>query len=156
MVKERLVFFQSPVLPSTHSLSHSASVFCKYTMNCSVSSPFAALLTWALDFASFRNKTKESEQFLLHRNSTAHDEARERHIQDIAGTVFLVSAAGDLLKLPLPSKSPRDPLAWTRITRLVAYICVYLMLNSPTVLVNVPPDLQIALTAEFPSQVYIP
>ncbi|RYP50214.1 hypothetical protein DL768_004235 [Monosporascus sp. mg162] len=43
---------------------------------------------------------------------------------DFSGTVFLISSAGEVLKLPIPSPSPRDPLNWSRARRVAAHICV--------------------------------
>lgn len=44
---------------------------------------------------------------------------------EVPGTVFLVSSAGNVLKLPISSQSPRDPLNWPwpkRIACLVAMV----------------------------------
>ncbi|KAM0272617.1 hypothetical protein ACHAQH_008608 [Verticillium albo-atrum] len=41
--------------------------------------------------------------------------------EEVPGTVFLISAAGEILKLPIPSESTRDPLNWTWATRIVAF-----------------------------------
>ncbi|KAM0331450.1 hypothetical protein ACHAQA_003126 [Verticillium albo-atrum] len=41
--------------------------------------------------------------------------------EELPGTVFLISAAGEVLKLPIPSESTRDPLNWTWATRIAAF-----------------------------------
>ncbi|RYP91048.1 hypothetical protein DL770_002821 [Monosporascus sp. CRB-9-2] len=43
---------------------------------------------------------------------------------DFSGTVFLISSGGEILKLPIPSPSLRDPLNWSCKRRAAAYACV--------------------------------
>ncbi|RYP04532.1 hypothetical protein DL764_004394 [Monosporascus ibericus] len=43
---------------------------------------------------------------------------------DFSGTVFLISSAGEILKLPIPSPSPRDPLNWSGKRRAAAVACL--------------------------------
>ncbi|CRJ90865.1 hypothetical protein BN1723_008486 [Verticillium longisporum] len=41
--------------------------------------------------------------------------------EELPGTVFLISAAGKVLKLPIPSESTRDPLNWTPARRVAVF-----------------------------------
>ncbi|RYP71774.1 hypothetical protein DL771_004586 [Monosporascus sp. 5C6A] len=43
---------------------------------------------------------------------------------DFSGTVFLISSAGEILKLPIPSPSLRDPLNWSRKRRAAVSACL--------------------------------
>ncbi|RYP87626.1 hypothetical protein DL769_000485 [Monosporascus sp. CRB-8-3] len=44
---------------------------------------------------------------------------------DFSGTVFLISSGGEILKLPIPSPSLRDPLNWSRKRRAAAGACLW-------------------------------
>ncbi|KAH6668684.1 major facilitator superfamily domain-containing protein [Plectosphaerella plurivora] len=69
---------------------------------------------------------------------------------DIAGSVFLISASGELLKLPIPSTSPRDPLAWSKTTRMTAFACLIFLFSVNGVTIRIPALVQPGLHHEFP------
>jgi hypothetical protein len=69
--------------------------------------------------------------------------------REIPGSVFLISAAGEILKLPIPSQSHRDPLTWTWTTRLVAFIALALCTTITFFEVKLPAALMTAFEHEF-------
>lgn len=83
----------------------------------------------------------------------ARSSTRPSPSDDVAGSVFFISAAGELLRLPIPSDSPRDPLAWTWPTRITAYVCVCLLSVAASVTVNTPSAIQPGVAFEFPDVV---
>ncbi|KAM0495181.1 hypothetical protein D7B24_006575 [Verticillium nonalfalfae] len=76
--------------------------------------------------------------------------------EEISGSVFLISESGELLKLPIPSNSPRDPLAWTVKTRIAALVSVCIFSMTATVTLNLPTGMQIGLALEFPDETLKP
>ncbi|OLN96293.1 putative MFS-type transporter C1271.10c-like protein 7 [Colletotrichum chlorophyti] len=68
---------------------------------------------------------------------------------DVSGSVYLITAAGKTLKLPMPSNSPRDPLNWSRQKRIVAMF-VLILYSVVTMLVTQAASLMYrSLAAEF-------
>ncbi|RYO80524.1 hypothetical protein DL766_009182 [Monosporascus sp. MC13-8B] len=50
---------------------------------------------------------------------------QSKHVSgDFSGNVFLISSGGEILKLPMPSPSPRDPLNWSCKRRAAACACL--------------------------------
>ena len=72
---------------------------------------------------------------------------------DLAGSVYLISSDGKLLNLPIPSKSPWDPLNWSRTKRAgVVATEVYFSVIA-LVSVQVPGPMFNAFLEEFSEQV---
>ncbi|KAH6682298.1 major facilitator superfamily domain-containing protein [Plectosphaerella plurivora] len=69
--------------------------------------------------------------------------------REIPGSVFLISAAGEILKLPIPSNSHRDPLTWTWTTRIVAFVSLILCTTITFFEVKLPAALMTAFEHEF-------
>ncbi|RYP14828.1 hypothetical protein DL765_006129 [Monosporascus sp. GIB2] len=50
---------------------------------------------------------------------------QSKHVSgDFSGNVFLISSGGEILQLPMPSPSPRDPLNWSCKQRAAAGACL--------------------------------
>jgi hypothetical protein len=58
--------------------------------------------------------------------SPSDSRSSQRDSLHTAGSVFLVSATGKVLKLPIPSNSPLDPLTWNISKRLLAFTALEL------------------------------
>ncbi|KAH8879026.1 MFS general substrate transporter [Thozetella sp. PMI_491] len=53
------------------------------------------------------------------------DKKRRKHTSaDISGSVFLIAGDGRVLKLPIPSDSPRDPLSWSTRKRVGIFVAM--------------------------------
>jgi hypothetical protein len=50
---------------------------------------------------------------------------RKHESYTLSGSVFLITAKGQTLKLPAPSDSPADPLGWGRWKRVGAFLAVF-------------------------------
>lgn len=72
-----------------------------------------------------------------------------------AGSVFFVSSAGRVLKLPIPSNSPRDPLTWSRSKRWLAFIALQLYSVVASFELNLLGVLGKAIRLEFDEDVSI-
>lgn len=66
-----------------------------------------------------------------------------------AGSVFFVSSAGRVLKLPIPSTSHRDPLTWRSSKRFFAFFAVNLYSVVASFEVTLPGILMLAIKDEF-------
>lgn len=75
---------------------------------------------------------------------------------DLSGSVFLISSAGNVLRLPIPSQSPHDPLSWSWPRRIIAFCCLLLFSVVASFEVNVPGTLMPAFRAEFAKDVRLP
>lgn len=73
--------------------------------------------------------------------------------REIPGSVFLISAAGEILKLPIPSQSHRDPLTWSWTTRIVAFVSLVLCTTITFYEVKLPAALMTAWEHEFNNDV---
>ncbi|KAK9420141.1 putative Major facilitator superfamily domain-containing protein [Seiridium unicorne] len=82
--------------------------------------------------------------------STSSFHASNRDSGDLAGSVFLVSSVGDIIRLPIPSKSPRDPLSWSGWRRILAFTCVEFQSVAASFLINVPGSIIPIIYTEFP------
>ncbi|KAL2208569.1 MFS general substrate transporter [Sarocladium strictum] len=76
----------------------------------------------------------------------------EKEESDVAGSVFLISERGELLRLPIPSTSPRDPLAWTWFTRITSFVFLVIFAAFCSVTFNLPSVTLPGLENEFPNQ----
>ena len=79
--------------------------------------------------------------------------ASKHRSMDLAGSVYLISSDGKLLKLPIPSTSPWDPLNWSLTKRAgvvatVVYFSVIALLS-----VQVPGPMFNAFLKEFSEKV---
>ncbi|KAF5022847.1 hypothetical protein F66182_5080 [Fusarium sp. NRRL 66182] len=66
-----------------------------------------------------------------------------------AGSVFFVSAAGRVLKLPIPSRSHRDPLTWSSSKRFLALIALQFYSVVTSFEINAPGLIVAGLQHEF-------
>ena len=53
---------------------------------------------------------------------------------DFSGSVFIVSSEGEVLKLPIPTKSAQDPLNWSKWKQARAFLALYIFAISADVL----------------------
>lgn len=68
---------------------------------------------------------------------------------DVSGSVYFISAAGQVLRLPIPSTSPRDPLTWSRTKRFLAFTAAECCSVVASFEVTVPGVLSQAIKDEF-------
>ncbi|KAK7224828.1 hypothetical protein V2G26_012831 [Clonostachys chloroleuca] len=73
----------------------------------------------------------------------------KRESLNTPGSVFFVSSDGRVLKLPIPSKSPRDPLTWSGSKRVLAFCALQLYSVVACFEVNLPGLLMRAVQNEF-------
>ncbi|KAF4448400.1 mfs general substrate transporter [Fusarium austroafricanum] len=66
-----------------------------------------------------------------------------------AGSVFFVSSNGRVLRLPIPSRSYRDPLTWSWSKRLLAFLALLSFSIASAFELNLPGLLLIAIHNEF-------
>ena len=76
-------------------------------------------------------------------------DASNRWSTDLSGSVFLISSDGDILKLPMPSNSPRDPLNWSKKRRFLAINCLTIFAGLGLTIVEAPSLLFLKFYAEF-------
>ncbi|KAH6661198.1 major facilitator superfamily domain-containing protein [Truncatella angustata] len=91
---------------------------------------------------------------MAHRLSSSYfapsDYKASKHASlDVPGSVFMISSAGNVLRLPIPSKSPRDPLAWSWARRIAAFCSLEFYSVVASFLVNIPGTLMPAFQSEF-------
>ncbi|WYZ38030.1 hypothetical protein EsH8_II_001536 [Colletotrichum jinshuiense] len=68
---------------------------------------------------------------------------------DVSGSIYLITSDGQTLKLPMPSRSPRDPLNWSMPKRMVA-MCVLILYSIVSMLETQAASLMYSsLAAEF-------
>ncbi|KAL2064633.1 hypothetical protein VTL71DRAFT_3770 [Oculimacula yallundae] len=72
----------------------------------------------------------DAELALPHTYTAGTSDARStmsgRRSGDFSGSVFIISAEGKVLKLPIPTKSSQDPLNWSKWKRARAFLAIYL------------------------------
>ncbi|KAH6892416.1 major facilitator superfamily domain-containing protein [Thelonectria olida] len=68
---------------------------------------------------------------------------------DVSGSVFFISSSGQVLRLPIPSTSPRDPLTWSRAKRFGACMALQCYSGVCSFEVTVPGILSQAIQHEF-------
>ncbi|KAH6718731.1 major facilitator superfamily transporter [Leptodontidium sp. MPI-SDFR-AT-0119] len=71
---------------------------------------------------------------------------------DLSGSVYLVSGDGKIISLPMPSRSPRDPLNWGRNRRVLAFLPVLWYQIVCLVLVQATSSLFIGVQQKFSSE----
>lgn len=77
----------------------------------------------------------------------------DNNIFDVPGSVFFVSSNGQVLKLPIPSTSERDPLAWSWGKRIAAFTALQFYSVVACLEINLPGVLMGALCDEFSTEV---
>ncbi|KAH7114176.1 major facilitator superfamily domain-containing protein [Dactylonectria estremocensis] len=82
-------------------------------------------------------------------SSTSTRELSKRDSLHAAGSVFFVSSAGRVLRLPIPSTSHRDPLTWCPSKRAFAFIALQLYSIVASFELNLPGFLVKAIQKEF-------
>ncbi|QGI84876.1 hypothetical protein CEK25_011605 [Fusarium fujikuroi] len=75
--------------------------------------------------------------------------AAKRESVPTAGSVFFVSSNGRVLKLPIPSKSYRDPLTWSWSKRLMGFLALQCFSMAASFELNLPGLLLQAIGEEF-------
>ena len=70
-----------------------------------------------------------------------------------AGSVFFVSSTGRVLRLPIPSRSHRDPLTWSWTKRLLAFWALLTVSITSFFALNLPGLLIRAIRYEFDEKV---
>ncbi|KAL2062178.1 hypothetical protein VTL71DRAFT_6444 [Oculimacula yallundae] len=71
---------------------------------------------------------------------------------DMSGSVYLISGDGKMISLPMPSRSPRDPLNWSRTKRICAFLPVLWFQIVCLVLVQGTSSLYLGVSQEFSSK----
>ncbi|KAL7765145.1 hypothetical protein ACKLNR_003061 [Fusarium oxysporum f. sp. zingiberi] len=75
--------------------------------------------------------------------------AAKRESVPTAGSVFFVSSNGRVLKLPIPSKSYRDPLTWSWTKRILGFLALQCFSMAASFELNLPGLLLQAIGEEF-------
>ncbi|KAF5657143.1 mfs general substrate transporter [Fusarium heterosporum] len=75
--------------------------------------------------------------------------ATKRESLPTPGSVFFISSAGRVLKLPIPSSSHRDPLTWSWTKRFLAFFSLQTLSIATSFELNLPPMLIAAIKHEF-------
>jgi hypothetical protein len=90
-----------------------------------------------------------------HSTSTSTSTRSKYESRDFSGSVFLISSDGRLLKLPIPTRSSRDPLNWSTMKRARAFIAIFFFSIMGLVLVQGPSLMFAPLSEEFSDEVTI-
>jgi hypothetical protein len=61
----------------------------------------------------------------IYENTLSGERRRKHESYTLSGSVFLITAKGQTLKLPAPSDSPADPLGWGRWKKAGAFLAVF-------------------------------
>ena len=83
--------------------------------------------------------------------STSTRSKYESH--DFSGSVFIISSDGRMLKLPIPTRSSRDPLNWSKMKRARAFFAIFFFSIVGLVLVQGPSLMFAPLGKEFSDEV---
>ncbi|KAM0347619.1 hypothetical protein ACHAPU_004632 [Fusarium lateritium] len=75
--------------------------------------------------------------------------ATKRESLPTSGSVFFISSAGRVLKLPIPSRSFRDPLTWSWSKRFLAFFALQCLSIATSFELNLPGLLIVAIRNEF-------
>jgi hypothetical protein len=73
---------------------------------------------------------------------------------DLSGSVFLITANGSMLSLPMPSTSPRDPLNWSLNKRVRAFASMIFFTTVGLAEVQGPSLMFAGLSREYASEVW--
>jgi hypothetical protein len=86
--------------------------------------------------------------------STSTSMRSKHESRDFSGSVFLISSDGRMLSLPIPTRSPRDPLNWSKMKRARAFIAIFFFSILGLFLVQGPSLMFVPLRQEFSDEVY--
>lgn len=86
---------------------------------------------------------------IINMSSIAGPSKSPRDSLHVAGSVFFVSSAGKVLKLPIPSTSHRDPLTWRPSRRALAFVALQFYSVVASFEVNLPGIVMLAIKDEF-------
>ncbi len=84
---------------------------------------------------------------------TAPSISRKRETCDLTGSVYLISSDGRMIKLPMPTNSPRDPLNWSGRKRAGAFLALMIFAISGLTEVQGPSLMLASLAMDFPPSV---
>jgi hypothetical protein len=87
--------------------------------------------------------------------SSTHSSIIKRESLPTAGSVFFISSAGRVLKLPIPSGSYRDPLTWSWSKRFLAFFALQSLSIAVSFELNLPGLLIEAIRHEFKDEVWL-
>lgn len=73
---------------------------------------------------------------------------------DLSGSVYLITANGSMLNLPMPSTSPRDPLNWSFGKRVRAFASMLFFTVVALAEVQGPSLMLAGLSQEYASEVW--
>lgn len=73
--------------------------------------------------------------------------------RDLSGSVYLITSNGRILNLPIPTRSPRDPLNWSTRKRLLAFTTILFFAITGLLLVQAPSLMFNGLGKEFSAEV---
>jgi hypothetical protein len=76
--------------------------------------------------------------------------------RDFSGSVFLISSDGRMLRLPIPTRSPRDPLNWSKMKKARAFSAIFVFNVVGLVLIEGPSLMLESLKLEFSEEVRRP
>ncbi|CAF3629907.1 hypothetical protein SNK04_002118 [Fusarium graminearum] len=82
-------------------------------------------------------------------SSLSSPTAAKRESLPTAGSVFFVSSNGRVLRLPIPSRSYRDPLTWSSTKRFLGFCALQCLSIAASFALNLPGLLVRAITEEF-------
>ncbi|KAK0104784.1 hypothetical protein ONS95_005053 [Cadophora gregata] len=74
----------------------------------------------------------------------------------LTGSVFLISSKGKTLNLPIPAKSPHDPLNWTARKRLVSFLVLLVFATVPLLTILGPSVMFEALAKDLGPDATVP
>jgi hypothetical protein len=72
---------------------------------------------------------------------------------DLSGSVYLITSSGRMLSLPIPARSPRDPLNWSVKKRAFAFAALAFFSVTGLVLVKGASLMYKPLAKEFTAKV---
>lgn len=77
----------------------------------------------------------------------------KRDSSQIPGTVYLITSNGEVLRLPIPSNSPQDPLNWGMKKRALAFLALASLGSTSLIVVQGASSLFSSLSKEFTLEV---
>lgn len=72
---------------------------------------------------------------------------------DLTGSVYLITSSGRMLSLPIPARTPRDPLNWSVKKRACAFVALAFFSVTGLVLVQGATLMYKPLAKEFTAKV---
>lgn len=77
----------------------------------------------------------------------------KRETMDLTGSVYLISSDGQTIKLPIPTKSRRDPLNWGKWKRIWAFTSLMFSAITSMAAVQIASLLLQPLSVEYSDEV---